>query len=393
MRCDRPRRAAVGLQSLAIGVMFVAVSLLLTVVPASAQTTIGTFEGSVPVETVRGAGFAVNRIVVEAQEPGSVVMEFDDVVLSESRSWEVVDIGTTPFTLLFRIAPEPEVIRYEGDMVGTRQTFDVVLRAQGLDDLPRAGFITYTFVPDSASSPEGNVGIRQGVAARVRLGAWPADLEGIPAAIEVTGLRLESDRAGRTSIVDRVIPDLPRVINRGPAVVRARTTNVGDVLVQSETTLRLARLPWVSALPFVSSEGFTVVTYIDRPRLLLPGEGRTSGVASTASLVDGEDIDRLPFIGLVRVSVDSTAFLGASRDEASQTAVYLVAPWKETLLLVFAYLVVRSVRARRRRRRDDSGQRAESDGSDGSDGSDTGEDLASIATAGQAAPTGPGGTN
>jgi hypothetical protein len=364
--------------------------LLLPVVPASAQTTIGTFEGSVPIETVRGAGFAVNRIVVEAQEPGSVVMEFNDVVLSESRSWEVVDVGTTPFTLLFRISPDPAVVRYEGDMVGTRQTFDVLLRAQGLDDLPRAGFITYTFVPDSASSPDGNVGIRQGVAARVRLGAWPADLEGIPAAIEVSGLRLESDRGSRSSIVDRVIPDLPRVINRGPAVVRARTTNVGEVLVQSETTLRLARLPWVSALPFVSSEGFTVITYIDRPRLLLPGEGRTSGVASTASLTDGEEIDRLPFIGLVRVSVDSTAFLGASRDEASESAVYLVAPWKETLLVVLAYLVVRSVRARRRHRRDDSGHPA---GSNGSDGSDAEEDLASVSTAGQAAPAGPGGTN
>jgi hypothetical protein len=173
-------------------------------------------------------------------------------------------------------------------------------------------------------------------------------------------------------------------------VVRARTTNVGEVLVQSETTLRLARLPWVSALPFVSSEGFTVVTYIDRPRLLLPGEGRTSGVASTASLTDGEEIDRLPFIGLVRVSVDSTAYLGASRDEASESAVYLVAPWKETLLLVLAYLVVRSVRARRRHRRDDSGHPA---GSNGSDGSDAEEALASISAAGQAAPTGPGGRN
>jgi hypothetical protein len=361
--------------------------LLLPAWPAYGQTTIGTFEGSVPVETVRGAGFAVNRIVVEAQEPGSVVMEFDDVVLSETRSWEVVAVGTTPFTLLFRISPEPDVIRYEGDMVGTRQTFEVVLRARGLDDLPRAGFITYTFVPDSASTPEGNVGIRQGVAARVRLGAWPADLEGIPAAVEVSALRLERDRAGRSSIVDRVLPDLPRVINRGPAVVRARTTNVGDVLVQSETTLRLARLPWVSALPFVNSEGFTVVTYIDRPRLLLPGEGRTSRVASTASLTDGEEIDRLPFLGLVRVSVESTAYLGASRDEASQAAVYLVAPWKETLLLVLAYLAVRFARARRRHRRDDSGQRARSDGSDADEG------LASISSGGRAGPAGPDRTS
>jgi len=320
--------------------------LLLSGVPAFGQTTIGTFEGSVPIETVRGAGFAVNRIVVEAQEPGSVVMEFDDVILSEALSWERVAAGTTPYTLLFRVEPDPNVIRYEGDMVGTRQTFDVALRARGLDDLPRAGFITYTFVPDSASSPDGNVGIRQGVAARVRIGAWPADLEGLPARIDVSGLRLERDVEQVSGWWDRLVPDVPRVINRGPATVRARTTNVGDVLVQSETTLTLARVPWVAVVPFVEPEGFTVITYIDRPRLLLPGEGRTSGVASTASLVGGEELDRLPFFGLVRVGVTSTAFLGATRDEVSASATYLVAPWKETLPFVLLYLVLRSLRRR-----------------------------------------------
>ena len=326
--------------------------------PASAQTTIGTFEGSVPIETFRGAGVGLNRIVVEAQEPGQIVMEFDDVILSEQRSWERVDVGTTPYTLLFRITPEPAVVRYEGDMVGTRQEFTIELRADGLDDLPRAGFITYTFVPDSASSPEGNIGIRQGVAARVRLGAWPTDLEGIPARIAVTDLRLERDRDTVSSIIDRVIPDLPRVINRGPAVIRARTTNVGDVLVQSETTLTLARLPWISALPFVTSEGFTVITYVDRPRLLLPGEGRTSGVATTASLTDGEQIDRLPFLGLVRVGVESSAFLGATTDTASDSAVFLVAPWKEALVLLLLYVAFRIVRGRLRARRDDDASHA-----------------------------------
>jgi len=338
-----------GLGRVVAGVLLGAGLSVAGVGTAGAQTTIGTFEGSVPIETLRGAGFAVNRIVVEAQEPGSVVIELEDVVLSEQLSWEPVEAGTTPYTLLFSIELEPEVVRYDGDMVGTRQTFDIVLRARGLDDLPRAGLITSTFVPDSAL--DGTPGIRQGVAVRVRLGAWPANLEGLPARIEVSGLRLESDRDRRSSVVDRLIPDLPRTINRGPATVRARTTNVGEVLVQSETTLTLARLPWVSVLPFVSSEASALITYLDHPRLLLPGEGRTSAVASTASLVDGEEIDRLPFLGLVRVSVESTAFLGATRDEASDSATYLIAPWKGTLLLILAAVMFRNVRRRLARRR------------------------------------------
>ena len=55
--------------------------------PASAQTTIGAFEGSIPIETLQGSGVATNRIVVESQEAGSVIIRFDDVVLSEEGIW------------------------------------------------------------------------------------------------------------------------------------------------------------------------------------------------------------------------------------------------------------------------------------------------------------------
>jgi hypothetical protein len=338
-------RCVTGVLLAVAGGAVLAVAALAT--PASAQTTIGTFEGSIPIETLQGAGVAVNRIVVESQEAGSVAIGFDDVVLSAQGVWEAVEFGTTPYTLQSRIRPEPAIIRYEGGMVGQQQTFDVVLRTSGLDEAPRAGFVTYTFVPDAAAGAEGSVGIRQGVAVRVRLGAWPSDLDGIPARVSVSDLRLERDQDTITGSIDRLLPKLPRVLNRGPAVVRVRTTNAGDVLVQSGTTLTLTRLPWLAALPFVDPAGSTVITLEDRAQLLLPGEGRTSAVASTASLVDGEDIDRLPFFGLVRISATSTAFFGAASDEASATAVHLIAPWKEGLVIVLLVVGVRTVRRRR----------------------------------------------
>jgi len=329
-----------------------------TAAPASAQTTIGTFEGSIPIETLQGSGVAINRIVVEAQEAGSVVIGFDDVVLSEKGVWEAVEAGSTPYTLQSRILPDPAVIRYEGDMVGQQQTFEVALRTSGLDGQPRAGFITYTFVPDTPAGTEGSVGIRESVAVRVRLGTWPSGLDAIPVRVSVSDLRLERDRDAITGLIDRLLPELPRVLNRGPAVVGARTTNVGDALVQSGTTLTLTRLPWIAALPFVDPEGSTVITLEDRAQLLLPGEGRTSTVASTASLNDGEDIDRLPLFGLVRISATSTAFLGASSHQASATAVHLIAPWKESLLIVRLVLGVRAVRRRRTDRTDASDEAA-----------------------------------
>lgn len=342
-------------RTLGAGVLIGGVAL--TPTSAAAQTTIGTFEGSVPIETAGGEGEATNRIVVEAQESGSVTIVFDDVVLSPDGNWERVEFGTTPYSLRDLIEARPATIRYGSDVVGTRQTFEVMLRVRGSDGLPRAGVVSYTFVPDSALAPA--PGIRQGVAARVRLGEWPSDLEGIPAAIQLSEVRLSRNRGERSGFIDRLIPDIPGVINRGPGVVSARTTNVGDVLVQSETTLRLIRLPWVAAVPFVRPQGLTVITYVDRPRLLLPTESATSSVRSTASLVEGDEVDRLPFLGLVRITAEATGHLGASRDEARVSRTYLVAPWKEALVVLLAYCGVRLARRRAEGRRgptaDDSG--------------------------------------
>ena len=330
----------------AVAILMSSTALLTS--PATARTSIGVFETSVAIETLRGEGSARNRVLVEANVPGSVVITFDDVVPSEGRSWERVDLGTTPYTLASRIRAEPDVLRYEGDLVGTRHVFTVELVAVDLDDLPRAGFVTYRFVPDG-SGPEGEgVGIAAGVAARVRVGAWPADLDELPAVIAVSDLRLTRDPATVTGLIDRLLPDLPRVVNRGPAVVRARTRNVGEVLVRADTTLKLTRLPWSAAIPFVDPPGFTVITYVDRTRLLLPGEAWSSAAPSTATLDTGQ-VDRLPFLGLVRVGVESSARLGATSSEASASATYLVAPWKETLVLALLYLAFRVARQRFRR--------------------------------------------
>ena len=315
---------------------------------AVAQTAVGIYETSVAIETLRGQGTTRSRVLIEAQEPGTVVISFDDVFPSEDLSWERVAFGTTPYTLSGRIRAEPETLRYDGDLVGTRHTFSVTLHADGLDDLPRAGFVTYAFVPDSADGETPSIGIRQGVAGRVRVGAWPSELTDLPARIELSDLRLERDPAQTTGLIDQALPDLPRVINRGPANVRARTTNVGDVLVLTEMTLTLTRLPWSAALPFLDVPGMTVITAIDRPRLLIPGESMSSGIATTASLDSGQ-FDRLPTFGLVRIGAESRSRLGASSSEASASATYLVAPWKETLVLALLYLAVRVARQRFRR--------------------------------------------
>jgi len=333
------------LGSVALGGVLGAVSGLLAADPAAARTTIGVFETSLSIEALRGTGIATNRVLIEARGPGTVLIVFEDVIPAENSSWQPVEFGSTPYTLAGRISAEPAELRYEGDLIGTRHTFEVMLRADDLDDRARAGFVNYRFVPDPAPGAPQDTGVQQAVAARVRIGAWPTDLTSLPARITLTELRLVRDPGTVTGLIDRVLPDLPRVVNRGPATVRARTTNVGDVLVLVDTTLTLTRLPWSAALPLLDVPGSTVITLLDRPRLLLPKKSVSSQVTSTASL-DGGEIDRLPVVGLVRIGAESSARMGATLSEVSDTATYLVAPWKEVLLLMLLYLAASTGRRR-----------------------------------------------
>jgi hypothetical protein len=335
-----------------LGAVILGSSVVTGSTPVAARTSVGIFQTSVAIETLRGEGSAVNEVLVEAPQPGELVVLFDDVIPSESLSWERVDLGSTPYTLDGRITTEPSVIRYEGSDVGTRKVFEVRLIVNDLDDQPRAGFITYTFVPDSRPSGEG-IGVSQGVAARVRVGAWPADLATIPAEIAVTDLRLARDPAAGTGLLDRVLPDIPRVLSRRPGIMSARTTNVGEVLVRADATLVLERLAWTAALPFTRPSGTVMVRSVDRPRLLVPEERWTTRAPTTVTLGTGEEVDRLPFLGFVRVTVESSARMGATTSDATMSATYLVAPWKELLLAIAAFLLYRWVRHRRRRQRSD----------------------------------------
>jgi hypothetical protein len=57
-------------------------------------------------------------------------------------------------------------------------------------------------------------------------------------------------------------------------------------------------------------------------------------------------VDRLPLLGFVRVTVESSARMGATTSDATRSAIYLVAPWEEALLVAAAYALYRWARRR-----------------------------------------------
>lgn len=329
---------------------------------ADARGSLGTFQTSVEIEAgEEGSGRSTMEVVVEAEEPAVVTVGFADVILGEDLSWQPVEFGSTPYSLAGRVRTVPEELVYDGADVGERRVFEVDLIVDDVEEdaHPLAGLLTYSLAVGDAAG-EG-LAVREGVGTRIRLGAWPQEYTGVPAELDLEGLALRpvEDEVGG---LDALLPDLPRVLNRGPAEAEVRTRNVGDALVQSETTVVIARRSWWSLLPFTADDAVDLITYVDRQRLLLPGEFRTSRVASTVDLDETVQIDRLPTFGPVRVSAEATGFLGDSRSTVTTSATYLVAPWKEALVILLLLLGLSWARRRFTRWRSGHDQPAPEDG-------------------------------
>lgn len=335
--------------------LLVALGLLLVVSPAQpagAQTLLGTLDTSVDIVAgTDGTGDTTMQVIVESDRPGVVELSFDDVLLDAQGAWRPVALGSTPHTLQGRIRAEPDVLVYDAEDVGTRRRFEVRLHIDDVDPdaTPRAGLLTYQLQPEAG--PSGGLGVSAGVATRIRLGAWPEAYDGATAQLALDGPTLRRVDGAQRGI-DGLLPELPRVRNRGPGELRARTTNVGEALLQTETSLTLTRLSWWSLLPFVPDDGVEVLVYRDRAALLLPGESRASRVRSTVELDEVSELDRLPTFGPVRVSAEATGFLGQNRSTVTASATYLIVPWKEGLVVLVLLLGVRfgrrTLRVRRR---------------------------------------------
>ncbi len=157
-------------------------------------------------------------------------------------------------------------------MRGSRR-FEVRLHVDDVDPdaPPLAGLLSYQLRPETG--PSGGLGVSAGVATRIRLGAWPEAYDGATAQLALDGPTLRRVDGARSGI-DGLLPELPRVLNRGPGELRARTTNGGEALLQTETSLTLTRLSWWSLLPFVPDDGVEVLVYRDRAALLLLGLSR-----------------------------------------------------------------------------------------------------------------------
>lgn len=325
----------------------------LSATPAFAQSKgINLSVGPVRVEftTDQGGTRTVSAYVSGGVE-SSVAFRMYDAVPNPEGGWIRVRYGSTPGTLQGRVDIAPADFDYVPN--GREQQFDAALTvAPATVSEPRWGVLV-VFVEPKGTPAAGEVAARAAVAIQVvqlpEGGVVPAADLGV----ELTRLKVTQIR--QWTLVDRLLPDIPGVIGRGPVRIRALGRNTGSYFLDSQTTIEIARISPLSLLPFFSGSSADprpVLTVNMRPRYVLPGQIFWDDMTSVLTGVRGQRaVDSLPFIGFVRITATATGKLGPIEAEPSTISkTVLVFPWSEFLFVFVVFLVQREWRHRRGRR-------------------------------------------
>lgn len=305
-------------------------SLTLTVEPARLEF-LGTGEG----QTV--------RVTVSGGSAGVVTLTLYDAIADAQGRWREEPYGTSDATLAGTLALSPTSFRYDpGD---APQVFEALARLPaGPVDRPRVGSLIVTVGPEIT----GGALVVQQAAVQVQVLATP-DAVGVGVlppgsfSLDVGDITV---RQGRPfSPIDRLLPDLPRVVGRGPISTSVRVSNLGTAIVDARVNWEFDR---VGPLGLFSS-AINPTPYVRvglSPRYVLPGQRFTSEGSSTARF-DAGPLDAMPFIGLVRIVAKVEATLGdvpVASGVATRTV--FVFPWGEALAIGLVWLGVRRLRRR-----------------------------------------------
>lgn len=290
-------------------------------------------------------------VTVEGGTAGQVTLRLVDAIIDPSGGWSEAPFGTTPSTLEGLAVLQQDSFPYVP--TDAPQEFDAVLSvALEAIDGPRFGSVIVSVVPETTEGDPGATVTQIGaVALQVLAAPDEGSLEDRPdleAALAFDGLAVRATTPWTP--VDRLLPDLPGLVNHGPVEVAARGRNVGSVVLDQRVRYEFVRLNPIELL--TGGEPNAVLTIENLPTYLLPGQ-RFDDSARSRLVVDGVEtgIDALPLVGFVRIRATATGSLaGLSADPVSREITVLVFPWKEAAFLFVVWLFQREWRHRSGRR-------------------------------------------
>lgn len=281
-------------------------------------------------------------VAVTGGEESWITFEMLDVYVSQDGSRATAGYGTTPGTLAGAFAV-PERISYVPD--GATQTFTVPLRVDpGAVIAPRAGVLTVLIGPKAEGVLVQAAGVQVEIVAGPAGGAGPGAVAPGDLGLSLAGPTTTEGRP--FTLIGALLPRLPWVIGRGPIEAQARVRNTGSTLLDVSVRYEFSRVSPLALLPIGALQGRPIVVVEQAPRFLLPGESFQDR-AQSRNMQDGNAIEALPFIGLVRVTAVATGQVGdLSVMSETGSKMVLVFPWAEALVLAAAWLGVRRMRRR-----------------------------------------------
>jgi len=288
-------------------------------------------------------------INVSGSQPAIVRVYFEDKVVTTEGATLTLPFGSTPTSLEGVAEISPETIEYTPSDSGTQQFIVRVTVDPEKLVAPLQGEFRVTLTPTTAIDSEG-VGFGSALAIGYTAVAVPQLGDQSLYALGIRNDSFTVTSHERQSFLDRVIPDLPRVISSGPVNMEHRSQNVGDVPLDKRAVFRIYRVTFSSlfggeASPYYSIQG--------EPGIVLPGGNFSSSYSTVIDVENGPDIDALPFIGLVKFEVSSEGQISGVDVEAENGPIvryYLVFPWKWTLVIVMAVVAYFFVALRRQRK-------------------------------------------
>jgi hypothetical protein len=327
----------VGFTLMATGVVLVAAAGL---APAWAGVTLANTERTTltatgrtiqlePSSSANGSATDSVDFRITGPTPQIIDVEILDIVVDSSGTRSLFPAGSTPHTLQGVMRLGLFDTRYVPD--GNTQNFSVDVTSSSVSDDVRYGGVRVTITPDSSLVSGSTVDTVSGVMLMVLV--IPEGFDGVLPEAGATTFSMSPLRvspSGGQNIFERILPDIPGVVNRGPVTIDVDLTNE-------------SKNPFFLATEWVISSGEEVLLTTSSAQTVVFAEQETHEQVETVFDIPGSTsaVNLLPAFGLVDVHIKSEARLGQGLlDTTGQSTSFLVLRWKEPFAGVLALAIV-----------------------------------------------------
>ena len=307
---------------------------------------------------------------VEGPIPATLSVEMVDLGIDAGGNKIPVPLNSTKFGL--RGVVKPELNKYTYIPNGQKQKYRVKLTSLvGSLEGVRLGGVKVNLIP-RASTKSGAKSINMVSAIVVSVGAiqYGFDIEefNAQAKIEASDLRfVPMRRSGILGLID-YIPNIPFVIDHGPAEWSLSIVNVGQQPLEQFMRWRIVKgrdTPYVDDVnrykyyfAFESGSHLTIPGQKFRENTRTVILKNTEVQSDLRTYSKPTEVNALPMFGIITADAQVHTSFGAFKGKTQHfSRTYLIFPWKEILLIILTYLGYRRARRKIKQMRKERAER------------------------------------